>query len=88
MNDRVHASPTDLKNLRRELERMQNDVDAAVKRVRGALARADWDDAVRRDFERRFDEVVKALGRFKTEADALRPVLDRKARDLEAFLRR
>ena len=87
MSGRVHANPEDLKQLRRAVDRSQQDIKEAVSNLRRALEKCDWQDPVRRQFEDRVNELTQNLGKFDQGASELKPILDRKVRDLEQYLR-
>ncbi|GAA4535184.1 hypothetical protein [Pseudonocardia xishanensis] len=87
MPGRVHANPDDLKRLRQTIDRAQREIAQAVQSMKLGLARTDWDDAGRRKFEERLDQTVASIRRFDQAASELKPYLDRKARELEAYLR-
>ena len=87
MTGRVHANPEDLRRLRRAIDEAQRQINDAVRKMNSALARADWEDSARRNFEQQFAATTSTLKRFDAAANQLKPVLDRKARELEAFLR-
>jgi DNA repair ATPase RecN len=87
MSGRVHANPEDLKQLRGAVDRSQRDIKEAVSNLRRALEKCDWQDPVRRQFEDRVNELTQTLGKFDQGASELKPILDRKVRDLEQYLR-
>jgi DNA repair ATPase RecN len=87
MSGRAHANPDDLRRLRRAIDDAQQQINDAVRKMTSALAGADWQDRARQDFERRLSETTSTLKRFDAAANQLKPVLDRKARELDAYLR-
>ena len=87
MGGRVHANPEDLKKLRRSIDEAQREINEAVRKMTSALAAADWQDSARQDFERKLHETASTVKRFDQSANVLKPILDRKVRELEAYLR-
>lgn len=87
MGGQVHANPEDLKQLRRAIDEAQRQISDAVRKMTTALSRADWQDRARQDFEKRLNETTSTLKRFDQAASQLKPILDRKVRELEAYLR-
>jgi hypothetical protein len=83
----VHANVEDLRRLSRDIDATVREVGNAVKRLNGSLRRADWNDASRRAFEAEVKDLTATIARFTQRAEALKPVLDRKVRELEAYLR-
>lgn len=87
MGERAHANPEDLKKLRRTIDEAQRQIADAVRSMTRALSQADWQDRARKDFEAKLNETTSTLRRFDESANQLKPILDRKARELEAYLR-
>ena len=82
MADLVNASPEDVRKLAGALTAYKKEVEAAGKRVRGALAAANWHDPQKEKFEARYRDLQLSIGRFLTgEVDTL-------VRGLNDFARR
>lgn len=84
----VDADPEALRKLRAELQRSQNDIKAAVQRIRSALKSTHWNDTVREQFERDLDQTLRVLNKFDADAAQLSAYLNKKASELDIFLRR
>lgn len=84
----VNADPDSLRKLRADIDRTQNDIKQAIARTRGSLRSARWQDAAKDKFERELEQTLKSLEAFDRNANQLKSHLDRKARELDDFLRR
>lgn len=87
MSDKVTADVDGLRQLRRDIDRAQQTIAGAMRHLRSSLAQTQWDDAARRAFEQQLNETVKSLQQFDRQAEALKPVLNRKIEALTAYLR-
>lgn len=88
MGSGVNTDPAALRSLRAEVQRAQQTITEATSRLRSALKRTTWDDAVRSRFESELDHALQAFSRFNAEADTLKATLERKARELDSYLSR
>ncbi len=88
MGSGVNTDPAALRSLRAEVQRAQVSISEATSRLRSALKRTKWDDAVRNRFESELDQALRAFSRFDAEANTLKATLDRKARELDNYLSR
>jgi hypothetical protein len=64
MADLVNASPTDIKKLAGALGAYKNEVEAASKRVQGALNAANWNDPQKAKFEARYRDFQRGISGF------------------------
>lgn len=87
MADNVHANLDDLRRLRKAVDQTQKDIQDALKKLSGALNSADWKDRARQDFESRLQTAQGSARAIDAKLNELKPILDRKVRDLENFLR-
>jgi hypothetical protein len=84
MNDQVHASPNDIRRLAAALTGFKREVDQAMKRVRGALAQANWHDSRKARFEGELRDLAKRVDGFMTgEIDDMVKDLTRLAAKLD-----
>jgi hypothetical protein len=80
----VHADPESVRMLAAALTRYQRDVSAAGRAVTAALARANWHDRQKQQFEERYRELQHTLDRFMaTEAQSMTARLNDLARRLD-----
>ena len=63
-DDRVHASPEDVRKLAAALSTYQQEVAAAGRKVRSALGSANWHDGQKDKFEARYKDLQKSIDRF------------------------
>jgi len=87
MAENVHANIDDLRRLRREVDAAQRAIGDALKKLSGSLNGADWKDRARQDFESRLATPQGSARAGTSKLDELKPILDRKVRDLETYLR-
>jgi hypothetical protein len=64
MADLVNASPTDIKKLAGALGAYKKEVEAASKRVQGALNAANWHDPQKDKFEAHYRDLQRGLSGF------------------------
>lgn len=83
-NDRVNASPTDVRKLAASLVRYKKDVADASVRVRGALRAANWHDTRKTQFESSYQDLQNRVDRFlSSEVDEMVRRLNDLARRLD-----
>lgn len=87
MADNVHANIEDLRKLRREVDNAQRSINDALKKLSSTLNGADWKDRARQDFDTRLQAAQGSVRSVTSKLDELKPILDRKVRDLETYLR-
>ncbi len=84
MADQVHASPQDIRKLASSLNSFKSEVTSASKKVRGALAAANWHDSRKAQFESRYNDVQKQIDRFMSgEVDQMVKALNQLASKLD-----
>lgn len=77
MADIVNASPGDVKKLAAALSAYKKEVEAAGKRVQGALSAANWNDPQKQKFEARYRDFQRGINTFMTgEVDAMAKALN------------
>lgn len=82
--DGVNVNPDDVRKLATALGAYKQEVTSASKRVRGALSAADWNDARKEQFDRRFQDLQKGIDHFMAgEVDQMIKVLNDLARRLD-----
>jgi hypothetical protein len=83
MADVVNASPEDVKKLAAALATYKQAVEAAGKRVQGALSSANWHDPQKDKFEAHYRDFQRSLSHFMSgEVDAMIKDLNYLARKL------
>jgi hypothetical protein len=83
MADIVNASPEDVKRLAAALAAYKQAVDAAGKRVQGALSAANWRDPQKDKFEAHYRDFQRSISHFMTgEVDGMIKDLNNFARKL------
>lgn len=84
---RVVGDPDSIKQLGRKLKQASDEMDKIAQGLVAALKGTDWDDQVQRRFEQELAQLVKSVRSFKSQADSAEKHLQRKARELENYLR-
>jgi hypothetical protein len=80
----VHADPDAVRALASALARYQREVNTAGRAVTAALARANWHDRQKQQFEERYRELQHGIDRFMaTEAQSMIVRLNDLARRLD-----
>lgn len=88
MADIVNVSSTDVRKLASALGAYKHEVEAASKRVQGALNSAHWHDPQKQRFEARYRDFQRSIGGFLNgEVDAMIKALDDLARKVEEIQR-
>ena len=82
------ANVDDLKRLQRAARKAEEDIQQAIKQLNKELARADWHDDRRRDFESKLKDATSAVQRTTRQLQALQPILQRAISDLSNYLKR
>ncbi|MDO4685704.1 MAG: hypothetical protein Q4A92_04085 [Corynebacterium sp.] len=84
----VRANPQQLRNLKHTIQRSRKEIDQAVRNIQAGLTNAsDWNDQVRKRFENDLRIALAGFKKFDQDADQLCNHLERKARQLDDFLR-
>ena len=76
-----------IKKLGRKLMQASVEMDKIAQGLLAALKGTDWNDQVQKRFEQDLTQLVKSVRSFKTQADSAEKHLQKKARDLENYLR-
>ena len=84
----VKTDPEAIVKIARELKQMNDAIDASVKRVQSALRASNWDDPVRRDFERNLESISRTVKNIQDVSNDCQKNLNRKAQQLRDFLAR
>lgn len=83
-HEMINVSPSDVRRLASALGAYKSEVAAASKKVRGALAAANWNDKRKAQFESRLADHQKSLDRFVSgEVDQMVKSLNELARRLD-----
>jgi hypothetical protein len=85
---RAVGDPDSIKQLGRKVKQASEEMEKIAQGLVRALKATDWDDEVSRRFERDLDQLVRNVRSFKGLADAAEQQMQKKARDLETYLRR
>lgn len=84
---RVRTDPNALRRVAAAIEGTDRTVAEAVSAVRAALDQVDWHDDVRRSFDSKFEELMRATRNFHRQAETAAPFLKKKAGQLDNYLR-
>lgn len=84
---RAVGDPDSIKQLGRKLRQASDEMDKIAQGLLAALKGTDWNDQVQKRFEQDLTQLVKNVRSFKVQADSAEKHLQRKARDLENYLR-
>ena len=88
MNRSVRSNPDQLRHLRNEIQRSREEINNAVRRINSGLANASsWQDLVRTRFEHDLRDALIVFKKFDADSDRLCAHLDKKAQQLDDFLR-
>ncbi len=80
----INASPSDIRKLAGALTVYQKEVASASKKVRSALAAANWHDSNKRQFEARLTDTDKKLNAFlSSDVEQMVESLNELARKLD-----
>ena len=84
---RAEGDPDSIKQLGRKVRQASDEIDRIAQGLLAALKSTDWNDQVQRRFEQDLTQLAKSVRSFKTQADIAEKHLQKKARDLENYLR-
>lgn len=84
---RAVGDPDSIKQLGRKVKQASDEMQKIAQGLVVALKATDWDDQVQKRFERDLDQLVRNVRSFKVLADSAEQHLQKKARDLENYLR-
>lgn len=85
---RAVGDPDSIKQLGRKLKQASDEMDKIAQGLLAALKGTDWDDQVQKRFEQDLTQLVKSVRAFRMQADSAEKHLQKKARDLENYLRK
>ncbi|SEH48040.1 Proteins of 100 residues with WXG [Mycolicibacterium rutilum] len=88
MAGRIDTDPAALIAMARELKNAGQSIDQSIRRVRSALNSSQWNDNVRRDFEKNLEAIARMAKQIETVSDESQRMLTRKAQQLQAYLGR
>lgn len=84
---RVVGDPESIRQLARKMRQASDDMERTAQGLWSAYKSTDWNDQAQRRFEQDLNHLVKNVRAFKAQADSAEQHLQRKARELENFLR-
>ena len=85
---RIETDPEALIAMGRELKAASSVIDGSVRKVRSALNSSQWNDPVRRDFEKNLEAIARMAKQIETVSDDSQKMLNRKAAQLKTYLGR
>ncbi|MCV7278331.1 WXG100 family type VII secretion target [Mycolicibacterium flavescens] len=88
MAGRIDTDPAALLAMARELRNAGQSIDQSIRKVRSALNSSQWNDNVRRDFEKNLEAIARMAKQIETVSDESQRMLTRKAQQLQAYLGR
>ncbi len=88
MAGRIDTDPNALIAMARELKSASSSIDNSIRKVRSALNNSQWNDNVRRDFEKNLEAIAKMAKQIESVSDESQRMLQRKAQQLQAYLGR
>jgi ABC-type transporter Mla subunit MlaD len=88
MTGRIDTDPAALVAMARELKNAGQSIDQSIRKVRGALNNSQWNDNVRRDFEKNLEAIARMAKQIETVSDESQRMLTRKAQQLQQYLGR
>lgn len=84
---RVDADPAELRKTAQQLRRFKTEVESQLSRVNGQVAAMRGGDAQQRKFADEWDRTARSMRGFLASIDSHAPYLERKAKQLEDYLR-
>lgn len=88
MAGRIDTDPEALVAMARELRNAGQAIDQSIRKVRSTLNSSQWNDNVRRDFEKNLDAIARMAKQIETVSDESQRMLTRKAQQLQTYLGR
>jgi len=88
MAGRIETDPDALIAMARELKNASAAIDSSIRRVRSVLNNSQWNDNVRRDFERNLDAIARMAKQIGSVSEDSQRMLTRKAQQLQVYLGR
>jgi hypothetical protein len=88
MAGRIETDPAALLAMARELKNASAAIDTSIRKVRSALNASQWNDNVRRDFEKNLEAMARMAKQIETVSADSQRMLNRKAQQLQAYLGR
>lgn len=83
----VNAKPEDLRKVANAIKTADAEIKAAVQKMQSSLNSAQWNDPVRKKFEQDFNGLLSSLRSFQSSAPGTVQYLNKKASELEQFLK-
>ncbi len=83
----VDADPADLRRFAQQLRQFKSDVEGQLGRLNGQLGGMHWSDAQQRRFASEWEQSARSMRGFLASIDQHVPYLERKAKQLEDYLR-
>jgi len=83
----VDADPADLRRFAQQLRQFKSDVEGQLGRLNGQLGGMHWSDAQQRRFAGEWEQSARSMRGFLAAIDQHVPYLERKAKQLEDYLR-
>jgi uncharacterized protein YukE len=83
----VDADPADLRRFAQQLRQFKSDVEGQLGRLNGQLGGMHWSDAQQRRFSQEWEQSARSMRGFLSSIDRHAPYLERKAKQLEDYLR-
>ncbi|MCP9273936.1 WXG100 family type VII secretion target [Mycolicibacterium arenosum] len=88
MAGRIDTDPAALVAMARELKNASASIDGSVRKVRSALNSSQWNDNVRKDFEKNLEAIARMAKQIEQVSDESQRMLNRKAQQLQQYLGR
>lgn len=84
---KVDADPADLRRFAQQLRQFKSDVESQLNRLSGQLNGMQGSDAQQQRFRGEWEKSANSMRRFLSSIDQHSPYLERKAKQLEEYLR-
>ena len=84
---RVDADPAELRRTAQQLRRFKSDVESQLGRASGRVSAMRGGDPQQRKFAEEWEKTARAMRALLTSIDSHAPYLERKAQQLEDYLR-
>ena len=83
----MDADPAELRKTAQQLRRFKSEVEAQLSRVSGQVTNMRGSDPQQRKFAEEWDKTARSLRSLLSSIDSHAPYLERKAQQLEDYLR-
>ncbi len=84
---RVDADPSELRQTAAQLRQFKSELESQLGRMNGRVSTMRNGDAQQRKFADEWDRIAQSMRSFLTSIESHAPYLDRKAKQLEEYLR-